>query len=146
METWDKSALWACKRLTMADSPDIVTDSREREFRTISATAAVTVLGSHRTGGAVWAAQAVHADDEEARDIKGPAIAAQQWTPPVTDVGTPCKSMTYNHGVVSLWREHPLGGICHGDVEKDMARLQSEGWDDCNFLVRDQTCERVLRL
>lgn len=130
----------------MAGSPDVIAYRCQREFRTISLTVAVPILCRHGTGGAVRTAQAVHADHEEARHVKGPSIAAQQGTPPVAHIGAARKSMTNDHCVVGFRRQLSLGGVCHRNVVENMARLEGEGRDDCYLLVWDQSCKRVLGL
>lgn len=92
-------------------SPNIVAYRRQGELRPISAVAYVAILGSHWTGGAVRAAQAIHADDEEPRHIKGSPVATKQWAPPVAHVGTACQSMAYDHSIVAVWRQLAFGGI-----------------------------------
>lgn len=129
-----------------ASLPDIIAYRRQRELGTVDFVFIVSIFCRHRAGGAIRTSQAVHADHEKARHVKGPPIPAQQWTPPVAHIGTACQSMANDHHVVCLGGQLPLGGICHGNIMENMARLKSEGWDDCYFLVGYQTCERVLRL
>lgn len=130
----------------MAILPDIIAYRCQRELRAISFAVRVSVFSRHRTGSAIGTAQAVHADHEETRYVKGSPTAAQQGPPPVAHIGTACQSMANDHRVVCFRRQLPLGGVCHGNVMENMARLKSEGWDDCYFLVRYQSRERVLRL
>lgn len=130
----------------MADLPNIIANSRQRELGAICVILRVAIDGSDRTGGSVRATQTVHADDEESRNIKSSAIASQQWAPPVTDICASCKSMADHHDIVTIWRELALGGVCNGDIVKNIARLKSEFWNYSNLLVWYEISERVFLL
>lgn len=130
----------------MGDLPNIIANGCQRKFGTICVILRVAINGSDRTGGPVRAAKTVHADNEKPRNIKGSAIASQQWAPPVTDIGTSCESMADHHDIVSVWGELALGGVRNRNIVKNIARLKSELWDDGNLLVWYESGEGVFLL
>lgn len=73
-------------------------------------------------------------------------MAAHQRAPPVADVGTAGKSMTYHQGIVALRGERPSGAVGDGNIVEDDAGFEREVRDNGNVLIWDERGERVLRL
>lgn len=131
---------------TGAISPDIVAYCGQWELGPVPASIDVAIPRSDGAGCAVWTAQAVHANDEEARHVEGSPIAAQEGTPPIAHIGTAGQGMAYHHGVVALRRQLAPSRVRHRDIVQGHARLEGEGGDDGDVLVWNQGHERVFGL
>lgn len=54
--------------------------------------------------------------------------------------------MADDHGITAVWGEGAAGAVCQRGIVKSDARLEGEGGDDGDVLIRDQGREGVLGL
>lgn len=125
---------------------DIVPYCGQREFRPISLLSRVSVFTCDWTCASVRAPKTVQTDDKEPRYVESSARPSHQWAPPVADVGTAGQGMTYNHSVVAIRGEPPPRTVCDRDIAEKDAGFESEGWDDCDLLIRYEGGKWVLGL
>lgn len=137
---------WFIVRRVRVHSLYVISDSRERELRSVSLILGIPILRRDWTGRAIWTAQAVHADDEEARGIKGPTRTAEQGSPPVTHICTAGKGVTDHHSIVTLGVQLAAGSVRHGHIVEGHTGLKREGRYYGNLLVWDESRKGVLGL
>jgi hypothetical protein len=84
--------------------PHIISNGRQREFGTVSAQHGIAVFVGDGACAPVGTAQAVQANDKEARLVEGLSGTSQQRTPPIGDISAPAEGVADHQGIVTARR------------------------------------------
>lgn len=116
---------------------DVISNCSQRELRTVSPIARVTVFGRYWTSSAVWTTETIHTDDKEPRYIKSTPRTTYKGSPPVAHIGRASQCVADDHSIVLVRRQVTPCSICHRDIVQGHTRLKSERRDNDNLLVRN---------
>ena len=79
---------------------DIIPYRSQRKLWSITFSLRIPILISDGARTPIWASQAIEADDIEPREVKSLALASNQRSPPVANVGASGESMAYHQSII----------------------------------------------